>query len=119
MVVRASHAGKKARMGTRPALDLTGKNRNASNGGRGEIGWRRLECRVGGTDRAGLFQRTIDRRELGIELGAQPVHGNDNSERDTRRDQAILDGCRAGLVSKEGSESSHRVYKPPKLLNPV
>jgi hypothetical protein len=60
---------------------------------------------------AALLQRIIDGCELGIELGAHPVHYSDNSERDARRDQAILDGGGAGFVSyKFASEIDHPAY---------
>jgi hypothetical protein len=57
--------------------------------------------------RRGLFQRGIDRGELGVELGAEPVHDGDDGERNASSDQAILDGGRAGLVSQKCSERSH------------
>jgi hypothetical protein len=67
----------------------------------------------------GLVQRGIDGGELGVELGAQSIHDRDNRQRNARRDQAILDGGRAGLVSQECSERFHASYKRRRLLSPT
>jgi len=47
----------------------------------------------------GLLQRSIDRRELGVELYADAVHDGDDGKLNTSRDQSIFDGCRARFVS--------------------
>jgi hypothetical protein len=52
-------------------------------------------------ERAGLFQRSVDRGELGVQLGADAVHDGDDRKRDTGRDQSIFDCRSAGLVSAE------------------
>jgi hypothetical protein len=48
-----------------------------------------------------LLQRVIDRGEFGAELGADVLNRNDDRERDTAGNQAILDGGRAGFVAQE------------------
>jgi hypothetical protein len=48
-----------------------------------------------------LLQRTIDRGELAVELGAKPVHDRDDGKRDASCDQPILDGGCAGFVGEE------------------
>jgi hypothetical protein len=48
-----------------------------------------------------LLQRTIDRGELAVELGAEPVHDRDDGKRDASCDQPILDGGCAGFVDEE------------------
>jgi hypothetical protein len=53
-----------------------------------------------------LFQRCIDRCELGVELGAKPVHGSDDRELNPGGDQSILDRRRAGFVGDKFPENS-------------
>ena len=48
-----------------------------------------------------LFYRRADRRELGVEPGAYALHGGDDDDADTGRDQAIFDRGRAGPIRKE------------------
>jgi hypothetical protein len=48
-----------------------------------------------------LLQRIIDRGEFGAELGADALNRDDDRERDTAGNQAILDGGRAGFVAQE------------------
>ena len=54
-----------------------------------------------------LLQRTIDRGELAVELGAKPVHDRDDRKRDASCDQPILDGGCAGFVSEEFAKRFH------------
>ena len=70
----------------------------------GSEGRRFLEA----TTTVNLVQRSIDRSELGIELGAEPVHDGDDGKRNAGCDQAILDGGRAGFVSKKSADGFHR-----------
>ena len=51
----------------------------------------------------GLLQRTIDRGELAVELGAKPVHDRDDGKRDASCDQPVLDGGCAGFVVEESA----------------
>jgi hypothetical protein len=48
-----------------------------------------------------LLQRVIDRGESGAELGADALNRDDDRERDTAGNQAILDGGRTGFVAQE------------------
>src|SRR5204862_362873 len=48
-----------------------------------------------------LLQRSAKRAKVGAELGANTLHGDDNRNRDTRCDQAILDRSSPGLVFEE------------------
>ena len=48
-----------------------------------------------------LLDRGGNRRELGVQLRAQPVHDRNDGERNAGRDQAVFDRRRAGLVRKE------------------
>ena len=58
--------------------------------------------------RDGLFQRAIDRRKFGVELGPDALDGADDRQRDTARNQAILDGGSAGLIALEpGKQPTH------------
>jgi hypothetical protein len=42
----------------------------------------------------GLFQRGADRRKIGFELGADPLHYGNDRKRDAGSDQSILNrGC--------------------------
>ena len=40
-----------------------------------------------------LFQRVVDRSEHVVEVGAQAIHSNDDSDRDAGRDKTVFDGC--------------------------
>ena len=44
------------------------------------------------------MQLRRDRRELGVQLGAKTIYDRDNRDRDTSRDQAILNRGRSGLI---------------------
>ncbi len=46
------------------------------------------------------LERAGDAGEGRLQLGADARHGRDNSNGDKRRDQAVLDGRRAGLVTE-------------------
>ena len=48
-----------------------------------------------------LFQRRIHRGKIGVEGGANAVDGSDDHDADAERDQAILDGGRAGVIAEE------------------
>ena len=48
-----------------------------------------------------LFQRGIYRAEFGVERAADAVDGGDNDDTEAHRDQAILNGRRAGFVAQE------------------
>src|SRR5579859_686657 len=50
---------------------------------------------------ARLLQGARDRREIGIQGCTKAVHDRDDRKRDARRDQAVFDGGRPGLVGKE------------------
>src|ERR1700754_648075 len=62
----------------------------------------------------GLFQGRVDRRELGVQLGAKAVYDRNDGERDTRCYQAILDGGGGRLVTQESLDGSHRLSPGPK-----
>src|SRR5262245_9422534 len=49
-------------------------------------------------------QRILHRREGRLELRAQALNHRDDGDRDASRDQAVLDGRRAGLVFHEPNE---------------
>jgi len=59
-----------------------------------------------------LFQRGVDRRELRVEVRADAIHHGDDSERDARSDQSVLDGGRAGLVFPEFANELLHVTHP-------
>src|ERR1041385_1738845 len=48
-----------------------------------------------------LFQRAVDRRELGVQGAAEAVHDRDDGERDAGGDQSVFDGGGAGLILHE------------------
>src|SRR5664279_2102718 len=48
-----------------------------------------------------LFQRGVDRGELGIQVGTEAVDHGDDRERDSRCNQAVFDGGGAGLILHE------------------
>ena len=53
------------------------------------------------TLRAALLERRVDRCELSIQVGAQPVDYRNDRKGDARRDQTVLNrGC-PGFVRKE------------------
>src|SRR3954451_9335801 len=51
--------------------------------------------------RSRLFQRAVDRRELGVQGAAEGVDDGDDGERDAGRDQSVFDGGGAGLILHE------------------
>ena len=48
-----------------------------------------------------LLQRGIDGCELVVEIGAQTIHSNDDSDRNAGRDKTVFDGGSTRLVSPE------------------
>jgi hypothetical protein len=54
-----------------------------------------------------LFKGVVDRRELGVELGAEPVNDGDDGKRDPGCDQAILDGGGTGFILEESENHFH------------
>src|SRR3954467_9830164 len=48
-----------------------------------------------------LLQRTVDRRELAVQVAAQAVHDGDDGERDAGGDEAVFDRGRTGFVLQE------------------
>ncbi len=57
-----------------------------------------------------LLQRTIDRSELGIEIGAETIHRRDNRKRDTRCDQTVFNrGC-TRLIGQKLQEATPQIY---------
>jgi hypothetical protein len=48
-----------------------------------------------------LFQRRIDRCELGAEVGADTIDGGQDHDTEAGCDQAIFDRGRAGLIAQE------------------
>ena len=48
-----------------------------------------------------LFQRRIDRSEVGVERGADAVDGGEDHDADADRDQAIFDGGSARFIMQE------------------
>ena len=59
---------------------------------------------------SGLLQRSVDRRELGIEVRPQTVHDRDDRKRDARRDQTIFNRGRTGLIGQEIPENTLQNY---------
>jgi hypothetical protein len=53
-----------------------------------------------------LFQRAVDRGELGIEVGSDTVDHRDNGKCDAGRDQAVLDGGGAVFVRQKAQQSA-------------
>ena len=45
-----------------------------------------------------LFQRVVDRGELGVQVGAEAVDHCDDRERNAGCNQAVFDGGGAGLI---------------------
>jgi hypothetical protein len=70
-----------------------------------------------------LFQRIVDRGELGVQLGTEPVHDGNDSERNTGCDEPVLNGGGAGCVRQECPKHLHcaRHYHPGPLrqMNPT
>jgi hypothetical protein len=65
-----------------------------------------------------LFQRTVDRRELGVQMGTDAVHGGDDGKRNTSGDQSIFDCRSAGLVSPElPNQCDHALDDAPRPMN--
>jgi hypothetical protein len=64
-----------------------------------------------------LFQRSVDRGELGIELASEPIDDGDDGKGNSSGNQTIFDGGRAGLVSQECSKRFHEGYQCPRLLS--
>src|SRR4051812_48929851 len=48
-----------------------------------------------------LFQRVVDRGELGVQVGTEAVHDSDDRERNAGCNQAVFDRGGAGLVLHE------------------
>ena len=48
-----------------------------------------------------LVERVLNRRERGLQLGAEALHDGDDGNGNTRRDQAVLNGRRTGLILHE------------------
>src|ERR1700722_10656254 len=81
--------------------------------------------------RFALFQRGVDRGELGVELGSKPVHDGNDGQRNSSRDQPVLDRGGAGLVRKKSANGVHgactkfvfhaafMTYKSKRRLNPI
>ena len=53
------------------------------------------------TTRFGLFQRAVDRGELGIQVAAKTVDRDDDRNRDASGNQPVFDGGSARLVTTE------------------
>jgi hypothetical protein len=56
--------------------------------------------------RGALFQRSVDRRELGVQLAADAVHDGYDDKRDSSGKQSIFDRRSAGLVRAEFSTNA-------------
>jgi hypothetical protein len=70
----------------------------------------------------GLLQGSIDRGELGFKIGAKPVHDRDNGERDSSRDQPVLNGRCAGFINQKSLDRFHlvtMVLESKDKLNPT
>jgi len=52
-------------------------------------------------EKGSLFQRGADRGEIGAELTADALHGDDDRDGDTGGDQAVFDSGRARLIVPE------------------
>jgi hypothetical protein len=52
-----------------------------------------------------LLQRSIDRREVGVQRGAEGVDRRDNGERDPCRDQTVFDRRRTRFILPELQKS--------------
>src|ERR1700733_8692515 len=48
-----------------------------------------------------LFQRGVDRAELGVQVGAEAVDHSDDGERNAGCNEAVFDGGSAGLILHE------------------
>src|SRR5579862_6890098 len=59
-----------------------------------------------------LFQRGVDRGELGTEFGTQAVHDRDDRKGNAGRNQAILDGRGGILVFQEIFDDLHAGSRP-------
>jgi len=57
-----------------------------------------------------LLERGIDRVEVAAQLAAEAIHGRDNRQRDTGRDQAVLNGGCAGFIGHELCENVLQAY---------
>jgi hypothetical protein len=63
----------------------------------------------GSRKRKTLFQLAGNAAERAGQRGADRVHGGDDQDRDSRRDEGVFDGSRAGLiVHKTQNKLSHR-----------
>jgi hypothetical protein len=64
--------------------------------------------RSDGVTPSSLFQGGVDRRELGVQLGAKAIHDRNDGERYARCYQAILDGGRGSFIAPKSFKRSHR-----------
>jgi hypothetical protein len=55
-----------------------------------------------------LFQRTVDRREFGIDFGFYSRDSDENAERYAGSNQAVFNGRRSSFVSKEPSDGPYQ-----------
>jgi hypothetical protein len=73
----------------------------------------RSKLRRNGYANALLLELRRNAFEFGVEAGAQPVDDGDDGYRNSRCDQAILDGGRAGLIfEKTKQQSTHNDIAP-------
>jgi hypothetical protein len=56
-----------------------------------------------------LLQRRIERRELGVERGAQTVHRSDDRERNASGDQAVFNGGGAAFVFQKSANQKRQI----------
>jgi hypothetical protein len=61
---------------------------------------------------SGLLEAGRDRRELGVESGAEAVYNCDDRERNAGGDQAVFNGGGAGFVGQELFENTLQLCLP-------
>jgi hypothetical protein len=68
------------------------------------------------------LQRRADHPEVGLQPGADAIDGGDDRDGNTGRDQCVLDGGGAGLISPKSANCFHAIFVQPivkALLNPI
>ena len=63
--------------------------------------------------KATLFQRSADRSEARLELGAYALDGADDRKRNTGSNKTVLDGGRTGLVFEKSANCFHAAVIDP------
>ena len=63
-------------------------------------------------EKGSLFQRSADRVEIGAELSADALNGDDDRDGDAGGDQAVFDSRRAGFVGDKVLQNTLQLDLP-------